>query len=451
MPAPAASLAEVVQEVAAVAAGDQSVAAFERALDGLVRHAHRDRAGLAEALRPIMRSRSRGWSDCRPADVYDVAAALRGDPPREFAFHVYQRHRPEEFSLAGTLLAARLTEAMELVETGAQPFLLAVPTDSTGALDAAVLVERTAELERLGVEAAPVDLAQALLRLTPPEDPEVAAAAEALSSEAGRRLARWLREGGLPHQDSEPADWYRPESPDAPPAPARPGVDLDPWFPPAAAALVGPTRASRSLSELPMTFWWAQLPHHHDEVTARDYTRSVYAGGRRRTRVLPFVAESGGPAGYAVHRALAEGTAMNPHGDEPTVDALLVLAARGRLDAGMLGRQLDMLLRSGRAEPNRVADSLRAAAGTGAYGTVWAVLAAALPGLLRGTPARGVAGLLALAAECVSRCGTAAQGGPGGPGGPAGPGGFPELDAVAGRKGSSLTIRNARLLRDALG
>lgn len=40
---------------------------------------------------------------------------------------------------------------------------------------------------------------------------------------------------------------------------------------------------------------------------------------------------------------------------------------------------------------NRVAASLRAAAETGAYGTVWAVIEAALPGLLRDTPLREAA------------------------------------------------------------
>jgi hypothetical protein len=102
----------------------------------------------------------------------------------------------------------------------------------------------------------------------------------------------------------------------------------------------------------------------------------------------------------------------------------------------LLGRLLEKLLWHGITEPNRVADSLRAAAETGAYGTIWAVLDAALPGLLRGTPAGGAAALESLAAECVSRCGAKGE--------------IPEVDAVAERGGSSQTVKNAKLLRDAL-
>jgi Family of unknown function (DUF6493) len=432
VPGPAATAAEVAQEVAAVVAGDQDVVAFERALDGLVRHACSDRAGLADALKPVMRMKPAEDIDCRQADLYDVARAVRGLQPREFAFHVHQ-HR--SFSLAGAMLAARMSEAMDVIESGTQPFLLAVPTLATGALDAGVLLDRLSELEELGVAPAPVDLAQALLRVTPAADARTLRAAGELRSPAGRRLARWLRDGGLPHQDSEPKGWYEREARGFHGAPARPGVALDTWFPTVAAALIGPDR-NGTIMEPPAPFWVAQLPHHRDEMVARDYRANIYSGGGRRTRVLPLVAEADGPAGYAVHIALALGMANSPHGDDPTVDALLVLAARGQLDTGLLGRLLEKLLRHGITEPNRVADSLRAAAETGAHGTIWAVLEAALPGLLRGTPARGAAALESLAAECVSRCGAKGE--------------IPEVDAVAERGGSSQTVKNAKLLRDAL-
>jgi hypothetical protein len=98
-----------------------------------------------------------------------------------------------------------------------------------------------------------------------------------------------------------------------------------------------------------------------------------------------------------VHIALARGMANGPHGDDATVDALLVLAACGQLDSGLLGRQLETLLRARLVGANRVADSLRSAAKTGAFGTVWALIEAALPGLLRGTPLRDAAVFLSLA------------------------------------------------------
>jgi hypothetical protein len=433
---PAATAAEVAQEVAAVVAGDQDVAAFERALDGLVRHARCDRAALTQALKPVLRREPAEGFDCGQADLYDVARAVRGDEPREFAFHVHP-YRPGSFSLAGALLAARLSEAIDIIESGAQPFLLAVPTFATGALDADALVERLCELEELGVAAAPVDLAQAFLRVTLAPTERAARAAGKLRSEAGQRLARWLRDGGLPHQDSEPKDWYQCESLRSYGEPVRPGAAPGPSFPPAAAALIGPYQKRRQmLMDPPAPFWVAQLPHHRDEMAARDYTENIVSGRGQRTRVLPFLAEADGPAGYAVHLALARGMANSPHGDAPTVDALLVLAARGQLDTGLLGRLLDKLLLDGLTVPNRVAESLGAAAETGAYGTVWAVLEAALPGLLGDTRFKGAAVFLSLAAECVSRCGAKAE--------------IAEVVAVAERSGSSQTVTNARLLRDAL-
>jgi Family of unknown function (DUF6493) len=433
VPGPAATAAEVAQEIAAVIAGDQEVAAFERALDGLVRHARSDRAGLAKALRPATRRKPAEAFDCRPADIYDVAMAVRGEQPRADAFNVHP-HRPDSFSPAGAMLAARLSEAIDIIESGPQPFLLAVPTRSTGALDAGVLAERLSALEKLGVEPAPVDLAQALLRVAPAADARTLHAAGELRFVAGQRLARWLREGGLPHQDSEPKGWYRSGSPDRG-EPARPGTALDSSFPPVAAALIGPYRPKSLLMEPPAPFWVAQLPHHRDEMMARGYTTGSVLGGRQRTRVLPFVAEADGPAGYAVHLALARGLANGPHGDDTTVDALLVLAARGQLDTGLLGRQLETLVRTS-IPANRVVAALRAAAETGAYGTAWAVIEAALPGLLRGAPIRGAEAFLSLAVECVSRCGAKGE--------------IAEVVAVAERGGSSQTVKNARLLCDAL-
>ncbi|WP_327138586.1 hypothetical protein OG585_54310 (plasmid) [Streptomyces sp. NBC_01340] len=66
-----------------------------------------------------------------------------------------------------------MTEATDVIESGTQSFPLAVPTLTTGALDGAVLVERIAQLEELGVTPRPVDLAQALLHVNPAPDEAV--------------------------------------------------------------------------------------------------------------------------------------------------------------------------------------------------------------------------------------------------------------------------------------
>ncbi|MEU9896432.1 DUF6493 family protein [Streptomyces phaeochromogenes] len=444
VPGPIATAVEVAQEVAAVVANDQDVVAFERALDGLVRHAHLDRTALAEALKPVMRREPRNNVDWVQSDLYDVARAVRGDEPRgravlmRRAVHINRTTPSRSCSLAGSMLAARLTEAMDVIESGTQPFLLAVPTLSTGALEAAVLVERISALDELGVTPAPVDLAQALLRVTPTPDQQVLRAAESLASDAGQRLARWLREGGPAHQDSEPKGWPHCKPPK--PAsqgwwtPARPGVVMDPPLPQVAASLIGPYVGNSGLADPMAPFWVAQLPHHREELMARDYFEPRMSQ-RGWPRNLAFVVESGGPAGYSVHLALAFGLIWQTEADA-VVDAVLVLAARKQLDTDLLGRQLEALLNHGWAFADKASGSLRAVAETGAYATVWSVLRTALPGLLGETPVRGAAALLALAVECASRCGAKGE--------------IPEVTAVADRKGSSQTVKNARLLRDAL-
>lgn len=433
VPGPIETAVEVAEELAAAVANPKDVVTFERVLDGLVRHAHLDRPALAQALKPVMRKEPRDAVDFSQADVYDVARALRGDEPRERG--LIGRFRSSHASPAGELLRARLVEAFDIIEADAQPFLLAVPTDATGALDAAELVRRISVLDGLGIAPAPVDLAQALLRVTPTADEKVLDAAGELASDAGQRLARWLREGGLPHRDTgheddtgrHPTDQVSHLHPD--PATVPPLL-------PAAETLIGPHR-NDGLYDPMVPFWLAQLPHHRELVLARDYFR-YRASMRGWAHALPFAAESGGPAGFALHLAVAYTLTYDQQGErDAAVDALLVLAGRGQLDTGLLGRQLADMLRGKWIEANRVTASLRTAAETGAYATIWSVLETALPLLLRDPVVRGTGALLALGIDCASRC--------------AAKGGIPEVTAAAARTGSSQVVKNARLLRDVLG
>lgn len=91
------------------------------------------------------------------------------------------------------------------------------------------------------------------------------------------------------------------------------------------------------------------------------------------------------------------------------VDAMLVLAARGQLDAAGLGRDIAEPAGLRRLKPKRVVAALREAARSGAGGTVWAVLSGALPGLLAGGPGPFGGALLALAADCAERSGPAGR------------------------------------------
>lgn len=161
--------------------------------------------------------------------------------------------------------------------------------------------------------------------------------------------------------------------------------------------------------------------------------------GRGGASALPWLAAAGGPAGPSLHLAVATGLgARHPEDRLRAVDALLTLAARRELDTVRLGGDLAELLDLGTVKPNRLADSLRTAAATGAYATTWAVLAAALPALLTGTgDVRGAGELLATAAECAEQSGAASPE-------PTG------LADTAARGGRSRLVTQAGRLRDAL-
>jgi hypothetical protein len=128
------------------------------------------------------------------------------------------------------------------------------------------------------------------------------------------------------------------------------------------------------------------------------------------------------------------------------VDALLVLAARGQLDAAVLGTDLGQMVRDGVVKPLRLTDSLRTAAATGANATIWGLLRHILPPLLgdlaAGGPdgqaarSRGLGELLAVAAECAERSGARGE--------------LPHLAGAAARRGSSRLVTQARRLQGAL-
>ncbi|MEU3571317.1 DUF6493 family protein [Kitasatospora sp. NPDC036755] len=457
VPGPLDSAEEVAEELGAVLAGDPDAVAFERVLDGLVRHVHRDRPALARALEPVLRAHAWSgtrWADCSPRAVLHVALAAVGQATPE------SLRSPGFGTEFGDVLAGRLEEAADRIRTGGTPFLLATPTSATGALDAATLVDRLAVYEAADAEPGAADLSQALLRVVPTEDPEVTAAAERLGSPAGQCVARWLRSRGLPAQPSTrrrftPAQdleghWRAHEfegvvltvvdQPGEDSTDRRSGVDgtLAPDF----VELVGPLvhsgpRTIRYRPGTPPRLWLAALPNHREELAARLLDAFAHTEGRGTAELLPHLVEAGGPAGPAVHLAVGYGLgARRPEDRTAAVDALLVLAARGDLDGPLLGRELAELLLIGAVKANRLTDSVRAAAATGAYGTVWSVLAAALPQLLTATPARGTGELLAVAADCARRSGSR--------------GPIAEVSATAGRGGSSRVVKEARALREVL-
>ncbi|MEU1301708.1 DUF7825 domain-containing protein [Streptomyces shenzhenensis] len=470
---------ELAEEVGALLASDGDVAAFERALDGLVRHAHRDREALLTALGPVIERR---WWDDTGVDPQGRAeryfggshldlqgaenaldlllASLRG---RVAASRLHPGAR--RGSIGPTCVHhgladafdARIREVAWRLHADPPPLLLSTPTWSTGLLEPADLVARLDTYRRLGARVGAADFAQALLRVRRGDRAAAAAAAErasALGTDEGERLARWLR--------AEP--------------PAAPVAGRETR---GARILVGYGEVPEMKEEFPVEFralgasvtaygtsrycshwnpgtrqhWLALLPERRELVAVRmvrDLSDAAVNDVRGGAVALPLLAESGGEAGECVHLCLAYGlAARHPEDRLAAVDALLVLAARGQLDPARLGADLGQLVRRGAVKPVRLAESARQAAATGANATIWGMLRHTLPVLFADlataapvgsvgpvSAARGLGDLVAVAAECAERSGARGE--------------LPHLSRTADRRGSSRLVAEARRLRDAL-
>ncbi|MGW1726000.1 DUF7824 domain-containing protein [Streptomyces sp. NPDC002306] len=468
------SATELAAELGAVLASDGDVASFERALDGLVRLAYSDREGLMEALVPVTARRwwHRAGTDVEYAYRADthygasfegfhdsedgldlVLATLAGEGPAARLRPGDSRGSTARSCAHGALaraFEARLWEVAYRIGTDPLPFLLSTPTWSTGLLEPDALVERLDSYRRLGAEVGAADFAQALLRVRRTDRTAATAAAiraAALGTPEGTRLAAWLTS----------------EAPSTPSRRRRTSgrrvlvetaelLELQAGFPPDFAHLGRPVgvfdghRYCAHWNDELRRHWLAVLPERRELVAVRILRdmSEVAVDDARGADVLPLLAESGGEAGDAVHLCLAYGLGARHAQDRlAAVDALLVLAARGELDGARLGADLGELTRCGAVKPQRLADSLRTAAATGADATVWGLLGHALPPLLADLtvdsatgPARGFGELLTVAAECAERSGAR--------------GDLPHLAQAAERRGSSRLVTQARRLRSAL-
>jgi hypothetical protein len=442
---------ELAEEVNVLLRGNGTPAQQERALNSLVVHAHADLAGLREALHPVMAQRRdpAAWSGSTVAQglefvVMSVMGTATQKDLRTLCFRSQEYQCPHTATWSVALI--RAAEIGARLQSGAPlPFLLATPTWSTGTIDPSELVARLAAYERSGTEPGQADLLQALLRLDREVPPEALAAVEQLTSPAGRRLAAWLASGGLPEpaisRETEP---LRLRSP-------RPGVLVctaavsgHESLPEPFRSLLGahdpvgdPCRCGRGGECSPQAL--ALLPQHREIIAARMLSSfaalAEYDHIGDGAPVLPALAESGGPAGPATHLLLAYGLGARRSQEQLfAVDAMLVLAARGQLDTDRLGRDIAELTGLRRLKPQRCVAALQEAARTGAYGTVWAVLSAALPLLLTQAP-HGLPALLTVAAECAERSGAR--------------GAIPEIDELAARPGSSQLVKQARRIKKA--
>ncbi|WDZ83466.1 DUF6493 family protein [Micromonospora cathayae] len=459
---------EVAEQVGVLLAGTLTAVPLERILDGLVRLAGAERSRLVRALVPVL-DRHRGrlsehqWDPCCLCGVLDGVLRAATDPghaePRRGRWHALMAavgRLPEarrqltepRVPAPHRLLRARLAEIAGRVGEPGRPGLLAAPTSTTGEVDPGTLYERIAHLG--ATEPWRWDLAQALLRLPAGVDEPLAGKAAALGTPAGDQLAQWLRHGGLPRPVAEvvtvhrrerrrPYDWEYDRLPEQ-----RTLVRMDP--PDGYADRYG----LLTLPPVPVgtgygrwaTLWPAVLPGYPGLVAA--YLLPEVASGadqdvRDAAATLPLLAECRGDGGPALDLALAYGLGCRHETDRvAALDALLGLAAAGRLDATAVGTHLGALAAAGGLTLTRVSGPLRDAVTAGAPLTVWRLLAAALPALLAApTAPRGTPDLLTLAAETAAATGGRAA--------------VPGLAEVAARGGSGRLVTEARRLVRVLG
>ncbi|MBO4207705.1 DUF6493 family protein [Micromonospora echinofusca] len=479
-PAPITDVDELAEEVAVLFGTEDRSQPLDRVLDGLVRLTSTDGARVHAALAPVLTRRHWSWAGGEHrwdpgclcglvSEVVEAAGEARPAPAarsRWAALLAAVRRTDRSTShreLVSTdprvpaphaLLRARIAEIGRYLGDPGRPGLLAAPTSATGALDPLVLLERLAALG----DHAPWhwDLTQALLRLPPGVDETLAGRAEALGTPGGDRLAAWLRTGGLPQPvmrvttqhrrarrrgydwqyDQLPARRFLVE--------LRPPAGYDDRY-----GMLTVDPAPVNAETFGWTGHWPSLLPHHPGVIAAYALPGVAATAdldqRDGTAVLPLLAECAGPGGVAVELALAYGFGARHGADRiATLDALLGLAAGGRLDATGVGTRFGELVAGQVVKLTRAVEPLRDAAAAGAPLTVWRLLAAALPAILAATattPAvaaapRGLPDLLTLATETATATGVRIE--------------VPGLAELAGRGGTSRLVSEARRLHRTL-
>ncbi|HEX7307100.1 DUF6493 family protein [Lentzea sp.] len=453
-PEPIATLDELVREVQGLfgrTAGHVDPVVAERLLEAAVRFAWQDRKALVQALAPVHEQRS-WWFDLgssgrhpehakrRPHTEFMAVLTAASAPPeplgpvasaldRARAWRA-QLKRADDGTIAQQL-AERLHEIAKSLAYAPVPALVSTPTEMSGLLDPATLRTRLAQAEAEGWEPGRRDLLQAGRRLPPGT---TAAEFAELTGKPAAQLRALLDDGAEPVITIEERtyryqQYYR----------GQPEITDTGLLAVVVPGLEEPEKHLREYDEWgPMLDWWPSVLPARREVVAAHLV--PHLRGRTQSKggdgpLLPMLAEADGPAGPALHLALcyglsAELTVNRAH----AVDALLVLAARGQLDGGVLGDLLGRALGYSGLVMSRVVPGLRDAARSGAARQVWDAVAAALPRLWKHNR---VADVVELAVELAQQVK---------------PGGAVDgLAEVAARKGSSKTVVQAKRLVAALG
>ena len=447
MPPPIASPAELIGVVTQHLRQRPDQAVEERIL------AYLATGSPGDVLAPLL------WSgECDPfLGVLNTASAIPSD-----------RLGPEFYDDAIPLFwmtANREWELAERLEAGIRTPLLATPATTDGQVDPVRVLSLLAAAESEGWQPGRFDLTQALLRLPRRLDDAVRAAADRLTSPAGRTFAAYVTRGGLPDPVMTTASIQR-----------RPCTHVGPGDDPFGAyrcwCLSDPVvrRVARFAApdhglpgvpdgllasptgdrEYHVAFYTQRhahdepgrpmvLPGHPEIVAAHALPSFAHAADgtvAQNLDILRELAAAPGPVGRAVALCAAYGLqAGRPSGRTVTVEAFLILAGRGDFDPGLVGEEMAALFTDGGLVLGRVARSLGDAVAAGAGAAVWAVVRTLVPAVLADPrPGAGAPDLLAVAASAAAATGARDH--------------LPGLAETAGRRGAGrLRTEAARLGR----
>ncbi|MGP4102884.1 DUF7825 domain-containing protein [Nonomuraea sp. KM90] len=452
---PLASAAELAAELGALR-WPEAPGQYERILAALVELAHRDREELVALLEPRWRG-TWGHPDNPFPHAYAsndrttyvllsrcVLALVLPDYSRRLTTALAERADPVDHLdvLPQRLVVRRLREIIHLFERGVTiPLLLATPTAATGHLDPETLIDR---MERLGdAEPLEADFQQALLRLPRQVEESLLVRAEKLPTRAGRRLAGWLRDGGLPDPQvrCEMGDPHGINP--AHTSGVRASTEAPDGVPDWLRELCSVRPANGYAAYPGDVMWWPTIMPSHRELVAAymiQVLRWLATGSDSRVDAVVALAHGDGPVGRASAVTLAACLAHpRPVQRATAVDAFTILAVRGQLPAADLGWAVAQLVRAGTVSLKRITAALADLIAAGAHAQVWQVLTTAVPLLLPvgGEKARGGLGeFLSVAVQAAVLARTRAE--------------IPGLAQLAARKGSSLVLQEARHLQRAI-
>jgi len=370
---------------------------------------YHDRAGLAEAFRPLYdryddgkRKLYSGHLEQFPTALACLLEAVLG-----------QDHRSERVRVADdskttpkTAIVLRIQELTDqLLHGRTVPLLLATPTEVSGAIDPAVFESRMATYREQGIKPLPLDLEHAQLRTTP--DPARAKAfaelpiGEALSTdESLGKPIEALNGSAKPSTGA-----VRPLLSSIRPGTAAlaPILLLPDLIQDGTLRLPQPPSA-RWTNDPQGEFAPIMLPHDPDLVAAHLLTR-LYEQANDKTpyggvpsSAFPSLAETAGVPGPLTHLALVYALAADKLENRIAAqDAILILASRGRLHPEQLGWLAAIAWQRDLVRGKRIVDALAQIDESGASKEIFAATAAMLTPLSKTPEIRGLPDVLLLA------------------------------------------------------